>query len=105
MNPLSDYDLRFLYEQKLNAKLRQYGAATFGSIRRREERLKRFMDIEIRRDQSRMRLNKAIREAQEAARQRGQQRAKEILAQAEESYFLARLWSAIKNGFVCVRRG
>ena len=102
---LSDYELRIHYEQMLNAKLRQYGAATFGSLRRREERLQRFVEMERRHDQARMRLEKARFEAQEAARQRAHQRANEILAEAEESYLLARLWAAIQNVFVKATRG
>lgn len=102
--PLSDYELRFVYERKLDAKLREYGAATFGSLRRREERLQRFIEMECKKDKSRMRLKKAILEAQEAVRQRSRKRADEILAQAQETYFFARLWSTLQNGFLCRSR-
>ena len=102
---LGDYELRIRYEQMLNTKLRNYGAATFGSLRRKEERLQRFVDMERRHEQARLRLDQARQEAQEAVRQRSHQRADEILAEAEESYLLARLWNAIQNGFVRVTRG
>jgi hypothetical protein len=102
---LTHYELRVNYEQMLNARLRQYGAATFGSLRRREERLQRFVDMERRHDQARLRLEQARLEAQEAVRQRAHQRANEILAEAEESYLVARLWAAIQNGFVKATRG
>lgn len=101
-----EWELRRHYEHMLNARLREYGAATFGSIRRREQRLDRFRAAELKQIESEERLAEAREAAQNAIRQRVAQRAAEILAMVDdEPHCLNRLWTAIQNGFVRVKRG
>lgn len=93
------------YTRMLNERLRRYGAATFGSVRRREERLDRFRAAELKREKAQMLVEEAREAEQQRIRTRAAQRAYEMIAEAEfEAFCLTRLWRAVQNGFVTVRQ-
>lgn len=98
---LADYELRVRYEQNLNKRLRDYGAKTFGSLRRREERLRRFDELEAKHQRERLRVEEARRRAQAETAARSD----EIYAMLQEDDCFGRLWKSIQNGFVKITRG
>ncbi len=102
---LADYELRVRYEQNLNARLREYGAKTFGSLRRREERLRRFDELEAKRERARLQVEDARQRVREEIKARAAARADEIRAMIQEDDCFGRLWKSIQNGFVRITRG
>jgi hypothetical protein len=102
---LADYELRVRYEQNVNNRLRAHGAKVFGSLRRREERLRRFDEAEAKRERGRLQVEEARQRVREEIKARAAARADEIRAMIEADDCLVRLWRSIQNGFVRVTRG
>ena len=102
---MSDYEMRLRYEHLLNTKLRQYGAKTFGSLRRREERLRRFQDAAAKQERAQYLVEEARTRVREEIKARAAARADEIRAMIEADTCVGRLWTAIQNGFVRLTRG
>lgn len=106
---LSDFEMRVRHEKDVNARLRAYGAKTFGPLKRREERLRRFDEEEAKRQAGRRRLEEARKEAEERITARAVARVEELKAEIRESIetsdCLGRLMKSIQNGFVRITRG
>ncbi len=102
---LTDYHMRVQHERDVNSKLRSYGAKTFGSLKRREERLRRFEELDARRQMARVRLEEVRRTVQAENAARAAARADEILAMVQENDCFGRLLKSIQNGFVRITRG
>lgn len=81
------YNLRTtsLNNAQLNAELTKRGAKTFGSLQRKQERLQRFLDAEMKVNQKQEILRVVIENEQRRVSTRGQARAEEILARARIS--------------------
>lgn len=79
---MSSYNLRTtsLNESKLDAELLKRGAKTFGSIKRKQERLQRFMESEARDNEAREILRQAVYEQQQKVQTRSRSRALELIA-------------------------
>jgi len=102
---LADYEMRVRHEQDVNNRLRAHGAKVFGSLRRREERLQRFDELEAKRERARRLVDEARERVREEIKARAAARADEIRAMIQEDDCLVRLWRSIQNGFVRVTRG
>lgn len=80
---MSSYNLRTtsLNDSKLDAELMKRGAKTFGSIKRKQERLQRFMELEAENKQAREELRAIVRDEQDRVQTRARSRALQIIAE------------------------
>ena len=67
-----------LNNAQLNAELTKRGAKTFGTVERKQQRLQRFLDIEVKQDAQRENLRIVIENEQRTVFERAQARANEI---------------------------
>ena len=74
------YNLRptSLNNAQLTIELTKRGAKTFGSVRRKQERLQRFIDLESKRSEQRETLRVVIENEQRKVYERSQARANEL---------------------------
>ncbi len=71
------------YSRAVNRQLEAYGAATFGTLERREERLARFVERALRAENSNRNLNAAREKARADVEEREKRRAAELQAEGE----------------------
>lgn len=74
------YNLRTtsLNNAQLNTELTKRGAKTFGSVQRKQQRLQRFIDAELKQEQQRENLRVVIENEQRKVYERAQARADEL---------------------------
>jgi hypothetical protein len=67
-----------LNNDQLTVELAKRGAKTFGSVRRKQQRLQRFIDAETKREQARQNLRIVIENEQRKVIERAQTRSQEL---------------------------
>ena len=71
------------YSHAVNRQLEAYGAATFGSLERREQRLSRFVERALRGENAQRNLNAVREKARDEVEERAQRRADELWAEGQ----------------------